>query len=138
MVEKDLIREKIKYIEQNLRKLQNLADLSGETFRKKFYYVESAKHLLQVSIEAMLDISQHIIARQRYRAPKNYADVFVILVEEGVLPEDKKDTFIQMARFRNRVVHLYHQVDEDELYEILQEGLGDFQEFIKSIVGKFF
>jgi len=86
----------------------------------------------------MLDISQHIIARQRYRAPKNYADVFAILVEEGVLPEDKKDTFIQMARFRNRVVHLYHQVDEDELYEILQEGLGDFQEFIKSIVGKFF
>ncbi len=137
MVEKTIIQEKIRYIEQNLRKLRVLADLPKETFLKEFYYVESAKHLLQVSIKAMLDICQHIIARERLRAPKTYTDAFLILVEEGILPENNKNTLIQMARFRNRVVHLYQEVNEGELYQILREGLGDFQAFIEAMVRKY-
>ncbi len=138
MVEKTLIQDKIGYIEQNIRKLQTLAGLPKNTFLKEFYYIESAKHLLQVSIEAMLDICQHVIARERYQAPKTFADAFVVLVKEGILPEHKKDTFIRMARFRNRVVHLYQAVNENEVYQILQEGLGDFREFIQAILSKFF
>ena len=138
MVEKTVIQEKIGHIEQNLRKLEILAGLSKETFFHEFFYVESAKHLLQVSIEAMLDISQHIIARERFRAPKTYADAFIILIDEGILPEEKRETFIEMAKFRNRVVHLYHEVDENELYRILQEGIADFREFIKYIINRYF
>lgn len=137
MVEKSLIQEKIGYIEQNLRKLKELAALPKESFLSQFYYVESAKHLLQVSVEAMLDLCHHIIARERYRPPKTYTDAVLILVEEGILPGVKKDTFIQMARFRNRAVHLYQEIDNNELYGILQDGLEDFRDFIKAIVDKY-
>jgi len=134
MVEKALVQEKIQHIEQNIGKLELLAALPKETFLEHFYYIESGKHLLQVTIEAMLDICHHIIARKRYRTPDNYADAFVILIEEGILPESKKNTFISMAKFRNRVVHLYHEVGDFELYNILKEDLGDFRDFIKAVM----
>lgn len=134
MVDNNLIQEKINYMENNLSKLEKLNKLPRETFLGEFYYVEAAKHLLQVTIEAMLDICQHVIARQRFRAPNSYADALNILIDEGILPESQKDAFLQMAKFRNRVVHLYNEVDSNELHRILHERLGDFRYFIQAVV----
>jgi len=38
-----------------------------------------------------------------------------------------------MARFRNRVVHLYEQVDTVDVYKYVNEGLSDFNKFIEDI-----
>jgi uncharacterized protein YutE (UPF0331/DUF86 family) len=38
-----------------------------------------------------------------------------------------------MAGYRNRLMHFYHEVSNDELYGILNKGLGDIEEFIRQI-----
>ncbi|MCL4514334.1 MAG: DUF86 domain-containing protein [Firmicutes bacterium] len=38
-------------------------------------------------------------------------------------------------RFRNRAVHLYTEVDEQEVYDIIQNQLGDFRKYIAQITG---
>lgn len=136
MVDKEVIQNKISIMENNLTKLKTLADLPEQEFLDKFYYVESAKHLLQISTEAMLDIANHIIARERYRIPKTYSEAIMVLVEEGILPKDKGTTFVRMAKFRNRIVHLYHEVDDAEIFNILQKNLNDFRTFISAILIK--
>jgi len=40
----------------------------------------------------------------------------------------------KMASFRNRLVHLYWEVDNRTVYRILQENLGDFERYISYIV----
>jgi len=134
MVDRDIIQNRISYIEDNIRKMTELANLTEKEFLDRFYYVMSAKYLLQTSIEAMLDIVHQIIARQRYRAPRSYAEAFTILVEQGILPVENENTYRQIAKFRNRVVHLYHEVDNKEMFRILKECIGDIQTFIKAIV----
>jgi len=134
MVDKEVIQQKINIIDNNLSKMQILARLPEEEFLNKFFYIEAAKHLLQVSIEAMLDVSNHIIARKRFRSPKTYAEVFSILVEQKILPKEKEKNFMQMAKFRNRVVYLYQEVDDKEVYKILRNDLDDFREFISAII----
>ena len=39
-----------------------------------------------------------------------------------------------MAKFRNMVVHLYERIDEEEIYNIVQNHLDDFEYFIKQVV----
>jgi len=134
MVDRDIVQNRISYIEENLRLMSELANLAEEEFLSRFYYVASAKYLLQTSVEAMLDIAHHIIARRRYRVPQSYAEAFVILVEYGVLPAEKKETYTRIAKFRNRVVHLYHDVDSKEVFRILKEGIGDIKAFIGAIL----
>ncbi|MEG6616178.1 HepT-like ribonuclease domain-containing protein [Peptococcaceae bacterium 1198_IL3148] len=77
-----------------------------------------------------------MIARERYKAPKTYAEAFVILVDQGILPKEKETTFIKMAKFRNRIVHLYQEVDDREVYAIMKESLADSQAFVRAIVNK--
>lgn len=40
----------------------------------------------------------------------------------------------QMVSFRNRVVHLYWEVDDAAVYKILKENLGDFNVHIQHIL----
>lgn len=43
-----------------------------------------------------------------------------------------------MVKFRNRIVHLYQEVDDSEIYRILQENLDDIKGFIQVVISKFF
>lgn len=79
----------------------------------------------------MIDLCNHIIAKNSYRAPEDYADTFRVLAGRGAFDEEYTNTLIQMARFRNRLVHIYWEVDDNELYRIIQTRLQDIRDFLK-------
>ncbi len=109
---------------------------SYDDFAGDFRNVETAKHLLQVSVEAMLDISNHIIARKRWGLPTKSADSPRILCEQGYFSQEEAELFGRMVKFRNRVVHLYHDVDDEEIYRIIRNNLQGFSQFLKAIALK--
>ncbi|WP_454053626.1 HepT-like ribonuclease domain-containing protein [Clostridium sp. Marseille-Q7071] len=39
-----------------------------------------------------------------------------------------------MAKFRNRIVHMYFNVDDEMIYDIAQNNLEDLERFIKNII----
>ncbi|HHY59117.1 MAG TPA: DUF86 domain-containing protein [Clostridia bacterium] len=138
MVDKEKIRSKIQFIQANILKLQQLKERPQEEFLRDFRNVEAAKHLLQVSIEAMLDIANHIIARNRWTTPATSADSFKILAEKGFFSPEELETFLKMIRFRNRIVPIYQAIDDKEIYHILQRSLDDFRVFMKRIILQLF
>lgn len=134
MVNPNTIESILNNLEDYLGKLSTLTNYSEELFLDDFTKVESAKHLLQVSIEACLDIAHHIVADEGYRPAKDYYDTFVILNEQGILPDSFMPTLRQMVSFRNRTVHLYWELDDDIVYDILQNNLDDFETFVDYIL----
>lgn len=126
--------ETVTSIINNLRDFQNklsiLAEYSRDDFSQDFTKVESAKHLLQVSIECCLDLAHHIVASEVYRTPQDSYDTFVVLNEEGILPDSFLPVLRQMVSFRNRVVHLYWDVSDTTVYDIIQQNLDDFDTFV--------
>lgn len=133
MVDNEIIFEKLRIIKENLAKLATLKDVPEDIFINDFQKYDSAKYNLQTSIEAMLDICNHIIARKAYEIPKTNAEAFRLLCRKNILDSGMEDTFMAMARFRNRVVHMYEQVDNCEIWRMVSERLGDFQIFIEDI-----
>jgi len=133
MVDSRKILEKLRVIKENLDKLALLKDVPVEIFISDFEKYDSAKYNLQTTIEAMLDICNHIIARNAYEVPKTNAEAFRLLCRKKILNTEMESTYMAMARFRNRVVHLYDQVDNLEIFRIISEGLEDFQHFVNDI-----
>lgn len=131
--DREKINSKLSLIIENLQMLKYLQKLSPEEFAQDFRNVESAKHLLQVSIEAMIDIANHIISRGRLGRPKSYAESFKILHNRGLLTPEQAETYSVMIKFRNRVVHLYQKVDPEQVYDIVQNKLQDFAAFVEVI-----
>lgn len=134
MVNPDTLASILANLRNSLAKLGILAGLAQDDLTRDFTKIESAKHLLQVSIECCLDIAHHIIADEGYRTPADYYDALVVLNENGILPAAFMPTLRQMVSFRNRLVHLYWDVDDELVYRILQDHLGDFDTYVKHIL----
>lgn len=129
----DKITDKMSFIIGNLEKLKFLRNIPEKDFYNDFRNIESAKYLLQITIEAMIDIANHIIARKRMGRPKTYGDSFSLLQENKIISPEKSKVFKTMVKFRNRVVHLYQEVSPSEIYKILHNNLQDFGYYLEEI-----
>lgn len=134
MVNKELILDRLSRIRENLKYLKELSKLKIEEFTSDFKAVGSAERLLQISIEACLDIGNHIISRCGLERPREYKDVFLILGRKGIIPYPFAERLVPMVKFRNRLVHLYWKVSEKEVYEVIQNNFKDMEEFINHVV----
>lgn len=128
------IARRFQLIRENLARLEELKKLSESEFLSDFRNVEAAKHLLQTSIEALIDVSIQVLATLKEPLPEHHAQVFESLSRHGIVPTRRIETYRKMVGFRNRVVHLYDRVDDARVYRILQEDLPDFESFISEIV----
>ena len=59
--------------------------------------------------------------------------MFTVLNENEILSDNFTLRLRQMAGLRNRLVHLYWEVDDALIYSFLQNDLGDFDQFIRYI-----
>ena len=120
-------------LRKSVGRLQALSKIKKIEFFRDPDKVGSAKYHFIVAIEACIDICNHLISRNGYRAPEDYGDTFKVLGEVGAFEDSFSEELKTMAKFRNRLVHIYWEVDNDQLYEILQTRLQDFKKFLDSI-----
>lgn len=138
MVDKDIIQRKLSFIDLKLRNLETLKLIERQEFLASFQAIDAAKYNLQVCIEALIVVSNHVVARERWGIPSTSSEAVKLLIEHGVLDKDKELSLVQMVKFRNRIVHLYQKVDDSEIYRIIHENLDDIKGFIKGVINKFF
>ncbi|OOM68087.1 DUF86 domain-containing protein [Clostridium sp. BL-8] len=132
--DKNKIDQKLLFMNTCLNKLKKLEEFDKDVFIQDFTKVDSAKYLLQVSIEAMLDISSHLIARNRWGRPKDNKDHFQLLSDNGIIDNKDVSIYFNMAKFRNRIVHMYFNINDEMIYDIIQNNISDFERFISNIV----
>ena len=82
----------------------------------------------------MIDIANHIVARERFCVPNTSADSFKLLMENGIISPESFSKYSAKAKFRNRIVHLYGDVDLEEIFRILSGNLGDLKRYIREIM----
>ena len=133
MIDTEIIEAKIDIILTNLRYLDKVKFSQKKDFLQTFEKIQATKHSLQESIEASLDIANHLISEKRWDRAETYAEMFQRLYEHGIIDKDLMNSLSDMASFRNLLVHRYGTVDEERIWLILQDNLGDFELFIKKI-----
>lgn len=129
----DRIRQIVGEINSALYKLENYARLSEDELFSNADKLDSAKYNLIVAIEGAIDICNHIVARAGGRAPCDYADCFTILAELNIFPVEFVERLKKMAKFRNLLVHLYWQVDNKKVYDILKKDILDLKIYLQGI-----
>lgn len=113
--------------------IHELAELDEEEFLRNKHYISSAKYNLLVAIEACIDIAYHLISKNKLRLPKDYSDAFKVLQENNVISNELARRLILMARFRNRLVHIYWDIDDRMIYRIITENITDIEKFLEHI-----
>ncbi len=136
-VHKDKLRQKLHYIRESVEHLEDIRSRGRDAFVRDWLLRAAAERSLQVAIEAVLDVANHLIAQEGWGLPNSYREALEILLREGVLPQEKSQDYLQMVSFRNRIVHLYDQIDPEEVFTIVENSLGDLEVFIRAIVQRY-
>lgn len=108
--------------------LGSLADFTADP-----RMVAAADSYLRRTLEALLDLARHVLAKGFGRAPAEYAEVARQLGEVGVIDVALAARLGIMARYRNRMVHFYDEISDGELFTIVTGELGDVELVIAAI-----
>ncbi len=134
MVDRDVVLNRIKHLEDNINYLKKINNFNQETFSSSqdvYYRFERALHL---AIEAVLDLGNHLIADQNLEAPDSNKDIFRILFRNEIIDEDLKESLVKMAGFRNILVHDYLDLDRELEYKIIKNNIDDIKEFMQVVL----
>ncbi len=132
----EMVREWAREIRESLDKIRAYAAQPDADFFADERNLYTVMHLLLICIEAVAGVCNHLLAKTARRSPASYGECFEGLREAGIIDDTLAGRLIQMARFRNILVHRYWQVQPERVLRYARENLGDFEAFLRS-VGQF-
>jgi len=134
MINKQFINERLLLIHSFLKELQELATLDQNSFLSQKRNVAAAESFLRRTLEAIFDIGRHILAKTDHiDLSTEYKSIAKGLIEIGIVDKKLGETLIQMAGYRNRLVHMYNIISDEELYQVIQLNMKDIEDFVSEI-----
>ncbi|MGQ0574227.1 MAG: type VII toxin-antitoxin system HepT family RNase toxin [Pseudonocardia sp.] len=130
MVDRDRVQFRLELLAGYRDELRRLRDLGLDAYLREAY---AGRYLVQVAAQTCIDLAGHVIASNGWRAPRSFADGFTVLCEHGVLDADLADRLRALAGLRNRLVHVYDEVDDERVHAALRDGLDDIETFAVAI-----
>jgi len=132
-IEKDIVVKRIEGIEAEINELKILSKFSLDEFKAGDGWKLAQFHLHR-ALEGVFNIGSHILSRIPGSTATQYKEIARKLGETGIIAQDfAAGKLIEMAKYRNRLVHFYSEVLPEELYSILQNDLSDFEVYLSSI-----
>jgi uncharacterized protein YutE (UPF0331/DUF86 family) len=136
-VNKERITSLIGDIEKSLTLLKDFSQKGKKELYEDQIILGSVKYYFMTAIAACCDICNHITSKERWGVPDSYAGCFNLLKDNKLISEDFAKKLVNMAKFRNLLVHSYHKIDDEKIYEFLQTELGVFQTYIDLISNQY-
>ncbi len=133
------IKEHLQRLHRYLLILGDVRNVPPDKFKEDYVTQAASERYLQLAIESCLNIGNRILALAQMEKPitppETYADIFKQLGQLGVWKDPElTNRLIQMAKFRNRLVHLYWDINEETVYRILHENLSDLEQFKQAVI----
>jgi len=129
----DRIRDKLQDINRSVDRLKRFQESGKDNFLANEDSQDIARSRLLSAIEAALNICFHITAKQLKKIPEDYGDCFTTLGQANLIDPSLAGRLADMARFRNRLVHLYWDIDYNNVYDIIEHHLTDLEDFSSQI-----
>jgi uncharacterized protein YutE (UPF0331/DUF86 family) len=124
------LSSRLSALESYLAELRSFRAYPREQFVEEPALHHLAERYLHLACEAVLDISQHVIADQGYTQATSYRNAVEVLQGEGMIDRDLSKRLKRWMGFRNVLVHLYLEIDHGRVYDAIQEDLGDLEGFV--------
>lgn len=128
-----LIEDRLGFVNQALYKLKKLAGLTEKEFLADDIPA-IAESYLRRSLEAIFDIGRHIISKMAGKGIVEYKEIAETLGKNNIITDNCAGKLRLMAGYRNRLVHFYREVSDNELYSIVKTNLYDVEDFTKQIM----
>lgn len=134
-INKEVLFPRLDDVSSCLQKLRKIQKIDKEDFLAfDSFYPDLVAYNLQRALEGLLSCGSHILSRIEGAKFTEYATIAEQLVKYEILPASLKEVSVKMAKYRNRLVHFYHEISEEELYETLHKDISDLEDFSQALL----
>ena len=126
-----IIEAKLRTIDEKLVEIESWQINSSHKLQMNSMLRNATERSLQVAVDAIIDVCEHILALEGISAPETSTNVVRKVIEIGILTDTTE--YIDMIRFRNFIVHRYEKIDLEIIYAIVSKKLPVFRNFIHEI-----
>ncbi|MDK0796222.1 DUF86 domain-containing protein [Clostridium perfringens] len=120
-VDKNRINQDLKFICENIKKLEILNRLGEEGFLKDFKNIDSTKYLLRSSIEAVLDLSNYSVISNGWDMPENIEKTFKVLREKNIIRDFEFEEYMELVNLKDKLTFMYASIEDEFIFNELKK-----------------
>lgn len=136
MLNRDFVERKVKLIQEDLARLEPLANLSFAELTADDVRYSAAERYLERIVTRALDVNRHCIAElgKGSEVVRMHEDTFLRLADLSVLPAALAKEIAPSAGLRNVLVHEYDRVDPRQVYESVGQALAQYARYCDALL----
>jgi uncharacterized protein YutE (UPF0331/DUF86 family) len=132
-ISKRVVADRLAWVDKMMNEIRVLPLDSKSTFMQDTRNIWAAESCLRRALEALFDMGRHIAAKGFGEAVTEYKEIAVVLNRRKVISTSDLELMKKLAGYRNRLVHFYHDVNADEIFEICATHLGDVEQITNTL-----
>jgi len=126
----EVIENNITYIKKQLEIAKKYQRYGLEDLKNDVFIKNSVERELYVVAQAVIDLSEAVVAYKNLRKPTTMRESFYILAEADILTKEFVDKIIGIVGFRNALAHDYRDLKLEIVVDVLQNKLSEVEEFL--------
>lgn len=133
MIDRTFLEAKLSYIQAYYEELANVLVYSNEDIKKDFLKLRALERILQLIVDEIIDVNNHIIRHANLGVPDDFQSSFMALSDNKILPDDFAERIAPVVGLRNRLVHRYEKINLNTLFDAVRKNKEDFRGYVKYI-----
>lgn len=93
MVDKELVSRKLSQLRMYVDELRRAEDINWEKYRSDLRARTFVERYIHLAIEEVIDVANYLVSFYQWREPTSFRDLFSILREHDIIPEDHFSPF---------------------------------------------
>ena len=130
----DVLLKKAAIVERSVGRAREEYAAAGAGFATDFTRQDAAVMNIQRACEAVVDMANHIVRRDRLGVVSSARESFDTLVSAGFITEELAEAMKHMVGFRNLAVHDYQRLLLAVAERVIQRDLDDLLAFSEVVV----
>ena len=130
----DILVNKAATVERCVARAREEFERNPATFETDFTRQDAATLNVQRACEAVLDMGQHLVRREKLGVPQSARDVFELLARGQWIDATLAESLKRMVAFRNIAVHDYQNLLIPILVSVITLHLGEFLAFTQTVL----
>lgn len=130
----DVLINKTAIVERCVARAREEYEADPTSFATNFTRQDAAILNIQRACEAVLDMGQHLVRREKLGVPQSARDVFDLLARTHWIDLPLAEALKRMVAFRNIAVHDYQSLMQPILVSVITNHLHEFLAFTRLVL----
>jgi uncharacterized protein YutE (UPF0331/DUF86 family) len=127
------VRRRLDLILDYLSEIRPLTLMNLDEFLSDRYLPRAAERLLEITVQAAIDINNHLLKQISGISEQSKSDSFINLGKLGAITPELAQLLSDSGKFRNRLAHRYDEIDYEIVFGVLGKVLEDYPLYVEQV-----